>query len=255
VDAFGLDIGGSGIKGAPVDLKTGALLQERVRIPTPQAPTSEAVVETSLEVIRRFGWDGPVGVGFPGVIKGGVVHTAANVAKELIGFDLQGRLQGEVGSSVRVVNDADAAGMAEMRWGAGRGVEGTVMMLTLGTGIGTALFTQGKLMANTEFGHLLIRNREAELRASDRIRKQEDLSWKKWAGRLNEYLATMEALFWPDLIIVGGGVSKKSEKFIPKLETRAEVVPAQMLNIAGIAGAALAPEFFPRPAPRVTTHT
>jgi polyphosphate glucokinase len=172
-------------------------------------------VETSLEVIGRFGWDGPVGVGFPGVIKGGVVHTAANVAKELI--------------------------------------EGTVMMLTLGTGIGTALFTQGKLMANTEFGHLLIRNREAELRTSDRIRKQEELSWKQWAKRLNEYFATMEALFWPDLIIVGGGVSKKAHKFVPKLKTRAEIVPAKMLNIAGIAGAALAPEVLPRSAPRVAT--
>jgi polyphosphate glucokinase len=253
VDVFGLDIGDSGIKGAPVDLKTGALLEERIRIPTPQAPTPEALVETSLEVIGRFGWDGPIGVGFPGVIKGGVVRTAANVAKELIGFDLQGRLQREVGGSVRVVNDAAAAGLAEMRWGAGRGIEGTVMMLTLGTGIGTALFTQGKLMANTEFGHLLICNREAELRTSDRIRKQEELSWKQWAKRLNEYLATMEALFWPDLIIVGGGVSKKAHKFVPKLKTRAEIVPAQMLNIAGIAGAALAPEVLPRSAPRVAT--
>lgn len=244
MEVFGLDIGGSGIKGAPVDLETGELVEERVRIPTPQAPTSEAVVETSLEVIGPFGWDCQVGVGFPGLVKDGVVHTAANVAKELIGFDLQGRLQREVGNTVRVVNDADAAGLAEMRWG--RGVDGMVMMLTLGTGIGTALFTQGKLMPNTEFGHIMIRDREAELRASDRIRKQEDLSWTKWARRLNEYLATMEALFWPDLIIVGGGVSKKADKFVPKLETRAKVVPAQMLNIAGIAGAALAPEAVPR---------
>lgn len=243
---FGLDIGGSGIKGAPVDLETGELLEERIRIPTPQAPTSEAVVETSLEVLEHFGWEGPVGVGFPGVVKDGVVHTAANVAKELIGFDLQGRLQREVENTVRVVNDADAAGLAEMRWGAGRGVDGMVMMLTLGTGIGSALFTQGKLMPNTEFGHIMIRDREAELRASDRIRKQEDLTWKKWAKRLNEYLETMEALFWPDLIIVGGGVSKKAEKFVPRLETRAKIVPAQMLNIAGIAGAALAPEAVPR---------
>ena len=152
MEVFGLDIGGSGIKGAPVDLETGELVEERIRIPTPQAPTSEAVVETSLEVIGRFGWDGPVGVGFPGVIKDGVVHTAANVAKELIGFDLQGRLQGEIGNTVRVVNDADAAGLAEMRWGAGRGVEGMVMMLTLGTGIGTALFTQGKLCQTPSSG-------------------------------------------------------------------------------------------------------
>src|SRR4028118_1893444 len=216
-DAAGSHLRGRGgdVAGGGRALRVGGACgrgEGRVRIPTPQAPTSEAVVETSLEVIGRFGWDGPVGVGFPGVIKDGVVHTAANVAKELIGFDLQGRLQREVGNTVRVVNDADAAGLAEMRWGAGRGVEGMVMMLTLGTGIGTALFTQGKLMPNSEFGHLMIRNREAELRASDRIRKQEDLSWKQWAKRLNEYLATLESLFWPDLIIVGGGGRREAAR-------------------------------------------
>ncbi len=243
---FGLDIGGSGIKGAPVDEATGVLLEERVRIPTPQAPTAEALVETSLEVIETFGWNGPVGVGFPGVMKDGVVHTAANVANELVGFDLQGRLQQEIKNAVCVINDADAAGLAEMRWGAGRGNDGVVLMMTLGTGIGTALFTHGELVPNAELGHLLVRGREAELRASDRIRKQEDLSWKKWSKRLNEYLALMESLFWPDLIVVGGGVSKKGEKFIPRLKTRAEIVPAKMLNIAGIAGAALAPEALPQ---------
>lgn len=199
MEVSGLDIGGSGIKGAPVDLDTGELLEERIRIPTPRAPTSEAAVETSLEVIEHFGWDGPVGVGFPGVIKDGVVHAAANVAKELIGFDLQGRLKREAGNAVR-------------------GVDGVVMMLTPGTGIGTALFTQGKPMPNTEFGHIMIRDREAEMRSSDHIRKQEDLSWKKWAKRLSEYLAIMEALFWPGL------------------------------NIAGTAGATLAPEAVPQAA-------
>ena len=253
MSVFGLDIGGSGIKGAPVDTETGALVEERIRIPTPQAPTPEAILETSLEVIEHFGWDGPVGVGFPGVVKDGVVHTAANVAKELIGFDLEGRMQQEIGKPVTVVNDADAAGLAEMRWGAGRGADGVVLMLTLGTGIGTALFTRGNLVPNTELGHLLIRGREAELRASDRIRKQEELSWKKWSKRLDEYLATMEALFWPDLIVVGGGVSKKSDKFVPRLKTRAKIVPARMLNIAGIAGAALAPEAVPQRGQRVTT--
>ena len=246
MEVFGLDIGGSGIKGAPVDLETGELTAERIRIPTPQAPGAEALVQTSLEVIRHFDWDGPVGVGFPGVVKDGVIHTAANVEKALIGFNLQERLEREIGDTVRIVNDADAAGLAEMRWGAARGVEGTVMMMTLGTGIGTAFFTQGVLMTNTEFGHIMLGDVEAELWASDRIRKQEELSWKKWAKRLNEYLATMEALFWPDLIVVGGGVSKKSEKFLPRLETRAKIVPAQMLNIAGISGAALAPEAVPR---------
>ncbi len=246
MEVFGLDIGGSGIKGAPVDTESGELLAERLRLPTPQAPTSEAIVETALELIGRFGWDGPVGAGFPGVMKGGVVHTAANVEKDLIGFDLEARLSRELGSAVRVVNDADAAGLAEMRWGAGRGVEGLVLMLTLGTGIGTALFTQGRLVPNAELGHILIRGQVAELYTSDRIRKQEGLGWKKWAKRLNEYLERMENLFWPDLIIVGGGVSKKADKFLPKLETRAEIVPARMLNVAGIAGAALAPEMAPQ---------
>lgn len=250
MEVFGLDIGGSGIKGAPVDTETGELLAERMRIPTPQAPTPEAIVETSLELIRRFDWDGPVGAGFPGVMKDGVVHTAANVAKELIGFDLQNRLARDLGSDVRVINDADAAGLAEMRWGAGKGAEGLVLMTTLGTGIGSALFTGGRLVPNTELGHILIEGKVAELYASDRIRKQEDLGWKKWAKRLNEYFERMEFLFWPDLIIVGGGVSKKSEKFLPKLETRAEVVPAKMLNNAGVAGAALAFE-----AIRQTRHT
>ncbi|MGH3086643.1 MAG: polyphosphate--glucose phosphotransferase [Rubrobacteraceae bacterium] len=248
MNTFGLDIGGSGIKGAPVDTQSGELLAERVRIPTPRDSGPEAMVETSLEVIRSFDWDGPVGVGFPGVMKDGVIHTAANVERALIGFDLEGRLRDELGADIHVVNDADAAGLAEMRWGAGREAEGVALMLTLGTGIGTALFTNGNLVPNTELGHIEIRGREAEHRASDHVRKDEGLGWKKWSKRLNEYLAAMEALFWPDLIIVGGGVSKKGDKFIPKLETRAKIVPAKMLNIAGIAGAALAPEAAPRKA-------
>lgn len=240
MEVFGLDIGGSGIKGAPVDLETGALVEERIRIPTPQAPTSEAVVETSLEVIRRFGWEGPVGVGFPGVIKDGVVRTAANVAKELIGFDLQGRLQREVGETVRVVNDADAAGLAEMRWGSGRGIDGVVLMLTLGTGIGTSLFVGGSLVPNMELGHIEIRGEDAEHRAADGARKREDLSWEQYAERLDEYLHKIEDLLWPDLIVVGGGISKKADRYFPHLTIRTEIVTATMLNEAGIAGAALA---------------
>lgn len=246
VEVFGLDIGGSGIKGAPVDTHTGELLAERERVPTPQAPGPDAIVEASLELIRRFEWDGPVGAGFPGVMKDGVVHTAANVEKTLIGFDLEGRLSRDLGNDVRVINDADAAGLAEMRWGAGRGAEGLTLMTTLGTGIGSALFTGGRLVPNTELGHILIGGEVAELYTSDRIRKQEDLGWKKWSKRLNEYFARMEYLFWPDLIIIGGGVSKKSEKFLPRLETRAEIVPARMLNNAGVAGAALAFEVIPQ---------
>jgi polyphosphate glucokinase len=258
MDVFGLDIGGSGIKGAPVNAESGELLGERIRVPTPEAARPEEVVAAAVEVISRSGWSGPVGCGFPGVVKEGVVHTAANVADEFIGFDLQTLLQEQIGAPVRIVNDADAAGLAEMRWGAGRGVEGTVLMLTIGTGIGTALFTEGKLVPNTELGHIEMHGKEAELRAADRIRKVEDLSWKKWAGRVEEYLQRMEALLWPDLIIIGGGVSKKSEKFLPRIETRTKVVPAGMLNTAGVAGAALAyvPEtpISPRP-PTAATQT
>jgi polyphosphate glucokinase len=256
MDVFGLDIGGSGIKGAPVNTESGELLGERVRVPTPEAATPDEVVTAAIEVVSRSGWDGPVSCGFPGVVKEGVIHTAANVADEFIGFDLQTRLQKELGTPVRIVNDADAAGLAEMRWGAGRGVEGTILMLTIGTGIGTALFIEGKLVPNTELGHIEMHGREAELWAADRIRKVEDLSWKKWARRIEEYLQKMEALFWPDLIIVGGGVSKKSEKFLPRIETRTRVVPAEMLNNAGIAGAALAyvPEIPVSPKPPASTR-
>jgi polyphosphate glucokinase len=240
MEVFGLDIGGSGIKGTPVETESGELLGDRIRAPTPEAATPDEVVAAAVEVVSRSGWEGPVGCGFPGVVKEGVIHTAANVADEFIGFDLQTRLQKELGTPVRIVNDADAAGLAEVRWGAGRGVEGTVLMLTIGTGIGTALFIEGKLVPNTELGHVEIHGREAELWAADRIRKVEDLSWKKWARRIEEYFQKVEALLWPDLIVVGGGVSKKSERFLPRIETRTKVVPAEMLNNAGIAGAALA---------------
>ena len=240
MEVFGLDIGGSGIKGTPVETESGELLGDRIRAPTPEAATPDEVVAAAVEVVSRSGWEGPVGCGFPGVVKEGVIHTAANVADEFIGFDLQTRLQKELGTPVRIVNDADAAGLAEVRWGAGRGVEGTVLMLTIGTGIGTALFIEGKLVPNTELGHVEIHGREAELWAADRIRKVEDLSWKKWARRIEEYFQKVEALLWPDLIVVGGGVSKKSERFLPKIETRTKIVPAEMLNNAGIAGAALA---------------
>ena len=257
MNVFGLDIGGSGIKGAPVNTKTGELVGERVRVATPAPARPDDVVATAVEVISQAGWDGPVGVGFPGVVKEGVVHTAANVDKEFIGFDLAERLRQELGSPVRIVNDADAAGLAEVRWGAGVGVEGVVLMLTVGTGIGTALFIEGKLVPNTELGHIELHGGEAEAYASDRVRKVENLSWESWAGRLMEYLRKMEDLFWPDIIIVGGGVSKRSEKFLPHIKTRTEIVPAEMLNAAGIAGAALAyvpePPVPPDP-PAATVH-
>jgi polyphosphate glucokinase len=240
MEVFGIDVGGSGIKGAPVDTETGELLAERVRVKTPKPATPEAIVQTAVEVVKRSGLDGPVGCGFPAVIKGGVVRTAANIDKAVIGFDMQGRLEQELGSPVRVVNDADAAGLAEMRWGAGREEAGVVLMLTLGTGIGTSLFIGGRLMPNTELGHIEVRGEEAEHRASDGARKREDLSWKEYAGRLDEFLHRIEDLLWPDVIVVGGGISKKSEKFFPHLTARTRVVRAEMLNEAGIAGAALA---------------
>jgi len=240
MNVFGIDVGGSGIKGAPVDTVTGELVTARIRVKTPKPATPEAIVETTVEVVRRSGWEGPVGCGFPAVMKDGIVRTAANIDREAIGFDLRGRLAQELDAQVRVINDADAAGLAEMRWGAGRRVDGVVLMLTLGTGIGTSLFVEGRLVPNTEFGHIEVRGQDAEHRASDTARKREDLSWKEYAERLDEYLHRVEDLLWPDLIVVGGGISKKSEKFFPHLTARTKVVTAEMLNEAGIAGAALA---------------
>ncbi len=240
MNVFGIDVGGSAIKGALVDTNTGKLLAERVRIKTPQPATPEAIVAIAVEVVRQSGWEGPVGCGFPAVVKDGVIRTAANIDKAAIGFNFQGELEAELGNPVQVINDGDAAGLAEMRWGAGRQEEGVVLMLTLGTGIGTSLFFGGRLVPNTELGHIEIRGEDAEHRAADRARKREDLGWKEYAERLDEYLHRIEDLLWPDLVVIGGGISKKSEKFLPHLTARTRVVPAQMLNEAGIAGAALA---------------
>jgi polyphosphate glucokinase len=240
MNVFGIDVGGSGIKGAPVDTETGELIAERIRVRTPKPARPEAIVASAVEVVRRSGWDGPVGCGFPAVIKDGVVRTAANIDEAAIGFDLQGRLEQELGDPVHVINDGDAAGLAEMRWGAGRDVVGVVLMLTLGTGIGTSLFVEGRLVPNTELGHIEIRGRDAEHRAADSARKRDDLSWEEYAKRLDEYLHRIEDLLWPDLIVIGGGISKKSERFFPHLTARTKIVPAEMLNEAGIAGAALA---------------
>jgi polyphosphate glucokinase len=240
MNVFGIDVGGSGIKGAPVDTDTGELLAERVRVKTPKPATPRAILETAVEVVRQSGWDGPVGCGFPAVIKDGVVQTAANIDKAAIGFDMQGSLEQELGNPVRVINDGDAAGLAEMRWGAGREKSGVVLMLTLGTGIGTSVFIGGRLLPNTELGHIEIRGEDGEHRASDNARKRDGLSWKQYAGRLDEYLHKIEDLLWPDQIVIGGGISKKSEKFFPHLTARTPIVRAQMLNEAGIAGAALA---------------
>jgi polyphosphate glucokinase len=240
MEILGIDIGGSGIKGAPVDIEHGKLLAERQRIPTPQPATPEAVADIVAEIVQRFGWSGPLGCTLPSVVKNGVVYSAANIDKSWIGADGRTLLEHTTGCRVALLNDADAAGLAEMRFGAGRGRMGVVMMLTFGTGIGSALFLDGKLVPNTELGHLEIRGKDGELRASERAREVHKLSWKKWAKRVNEYLGRVEALFSPDLFIVGGGISKDHQKFVPLLETRAELVIAELLNEAGMVGAALA---------------
>ena len=240
MEVLGIDIGGSGVKGAPVDTTTGRLLTPRFRIPTPQPATPEAVMSVTAQVAQHFTWSGPIGCGFPAVVKGGQVHTAANIDPAWIGVRIEDELAQIVGRPVRVLNDADAAGVAEMRWGAGRDRQGVVLIVTLGTGIGTALFVDGRLVPNTEFGHIEIRGREAEHRAAESVRERKRLSWKRWAKRVDEYLDTMERLVWPDLIILGGGASAHASKFVPLLTARAEIVAAQFLNNAGIAGAALA---------------
>lgn len=240
MEILGVDIGGSGIKGAPVDVKKGILVAERHRIPTPQPSKPESVADVVAQIIEHFKWKGPVGCTFPAVIKDGVTYTAANVDKSWIGTNGQKLLHKRTGCPVLLLNDADAAGIAEMRFGAGKGHKGVVIVLTFGTGIGSAIFVNGQLVPNTEFGHMEIRGKDAEDRSSDRIRKEKDLGWNQWAARVDEFLGRMEVLFSPDLFIVGGGVSKKHDKFIPLLHPQAEVVPAQMRNEAGIIGAARA---------------
>jgi len=240
MEILGIDIGGSGIKGAPVDIATGAFMAERFRIPTPQPSKPDAVADVVAEIVRHFRWTGPVGCTFPSITKSGVVYSAANVDKDWIGTDGQTLMRKKTGCPLILLNDADAAGMAEMQFGAGRGRMGLVIILTFGTGIGSALFYNGVLIPNTELGHLQIRGKDAEHRASDRIRNEKELSWQKWADRVNEYLNHVEFLFSPDLFIIGGGVSKKHPKFLPLLNVKAEVVPAQLFNDAGIVGAALA---------------
>jgi polyphosphate glucokinase len=240
MEILGIDIGGSGIKGAPVDTGTGEMLVERIRIPTPDPAKPKEVAGVVAELAGRFQWHGPIGCGFPAVIRGGVALTAANIDPKWVGTNAASLFSQVAHCPVRVINDADAAGLAEMTFGAGRGRLGTVLLCTLGTGIGTALFTDGKLLPNTELGHLKIRGRDAEHRAADSIRKEKELSWKRWAKRLDEYLLEMERLFWPELIILGGGVIKEYEKFLSRLTVKAEVLPAQLLNDAGIVGAALA---------------
>ncbi len=237
---LGIDIGGTGVKAAPVDVATGRLLAERVKLPTPNPAVPDQVAQVVGQLIDHFGWRGPVGITFPGVVSGGIIRTAANLDRAWIGIDAVRFFGDATRQPVTVLNDADAAGLAEMRFGSGKGQQGTVLMLTFGTGIGSALFYNEVLVPNTEFGHIEIHGKDAEARASERARELGDLSWEKWADRVDTYLDKMEALLSPDLFIIGGGISRKSDKFLPRLTLHAPVVPAALHNDAGIVGAAMA---------------
>jgi polyphosphate glucokinase len=236
---LGIDVGGSGIKGAPVDTDTGEMLAERLRIKTPDKAEPQPMAEVVAEIAKAFNWQGPVGIGFPAPIKSGVAMMAANISPQWVGTDADALFTKVTGCDCHMINDADAAGLAEMEFGAGKGHAGTVIMLTLGTGIGTAIFYNGQLLPNTEFGHLEMKGMDAEHRVSDAARQANDLSWKDYAKKLSRYLQEMEKLFWPDLFIVGGGISKQSDKYVPLLKINTPIVTAQLLNQAGIVGAAL----------------
>ncbi|GAA5526644.1 ROK family protein [Herpetosiphon gulosus] len=237
---LGIDIGGSGIKGALVDVVQGTMIGERLRISTPQPATPEAVAQTVQQLVQQLNWHGPIGCTFPAIVKNGYTLSAANVDQTWIGANADQLFEQATGCPFHMLNDADAAGLAEMKYGAGKEHNGVVMMLTFGTGIGSALFVQGLLVPNTELGHLEIRGKDAEHRASDRVREEKGWDWPKWAEKVNEVLARIEALFSPDLLIMGGGVSKRFDKFGQYLQTKAPLVPATLQNNAGIIGAALA---------------
>ncbi len=240
MEILGVDIGGSGIKGAPVNIKTGELTAARYRIPTPIPATPKAVTETVVKIVKHFNWSGPIGCGFPAAISGGKIRTASNIDAKWIGTEVSKLFSKDSGCPTVVLNDADAAGLAEMKFGAGKDHQGVVFVITVGTGIGTAAFSKGCLFPNMELGHLIMDGRVSEHYVSDAVRKNEDLSWKKWSKRFNQYLYEIEQLFWPDLIIIGGGASKKQDKFFHFLDSSIKLVPAQLLNEAGIIGAALA---------------
>jgi polyphosphate glucokinase len=254
--AFGIDIGGTGMKGGIVDLRGGVLIGDRFRLDTPQPSTPQAVAETAGKVAANFDYQGPFGVAFPGVVLGGVVKTAANVDKSWIDTSLKSAMEPELPGPVTVLNDADAAGLAEARYGAGRGIRGLVIVVTFGTGIGIALVNDGKLVPNAELGHIEIDGHDAESKAAASARERDGLSWEQWAKRATKYLKTVENLLWPELFILGGGISKKPEKWVPLLRNRTPLVVAQLVNNAGIVGAALAAsEADQQETPAETTQT
>ncbi len=242
MNILGIDIGGTGIKGAIVDTATGELLTERHRIPTPSPSTPHAVADAVAKLVKELRWNGPVGCGFPAPIQSGISTTASNISDQWIGLNVEALLSQTLGMPVTVVNDADAAGLAEVTFGGGKGRSGFIILLTLGTGIGSAMIINGQLVPNTELGQLLFKGDVAERYCSDAARKRENLNWKQWAKRFDQYLEYVHRLFYPDLIILGGGASKKFDKFADRLTLSLPVVPAELLNLAGIIGAALAAE-------------
>ncbi len=239
MEILGVDVGGTGIKGAPVNIDTGTQLAERFRIPTPPPGKPQQMAEVVAQIAQHFQWKGPIGIGFPAAVRGGIVVTASNISKKWLGENSAEIFSKATSCPVCVINDADAAGLAEMSFGAGRDRKGVVFVVTIGTGLGTALFTDGVLLPNAELGHIEIDGQEAEKGASDAARKREEMTWMKWGKRFNQYLSTLEQLFWPDVFILGGGVSKKYDLFSPAIQIQTEVVLAHFLNEAGIIGAAL----------------
>jgi polyphosphate glucokinase len=237
---LGIDFGGTGIKGALVDLETGELATERVRIDTPRPSSPDAVAAVVAEIAGSFEWSGPVGVAVPAVVVHGVTRSAANIDPAWVGLDAAGLFSTALDAPVTVLNDADAAGVAEMSHGAGRGEEGTVLLLTIGTGVGSALFVRGALVPNTELGHLEFEGAEAEDVVSGTAREAAGLSWEEWVGSFNRFLRYVENLLWPDLVVLGGGGSKEADQYLHLLESRARLTVATLRNDAGIVGAAMA---------------
>lgn len=236
---LGIDIGGTGIKGAPVSLATGTLLEERFRVETPQPATPQDVAKAVKQIAEHFHWTGKIGCGFPAIVRRGVALSAANIDSAWIGADAQAIFGEATGCPVTILNDADAAGLAEMAFGSAKGRGGVVLVLTIGTGIGSALFVDGKLVPNTEMGHLQFKGTIAEKYCSNATRKREDLSWREWGTRFDEYLSHLKRLLYPEVIIIGGGQSKKFDKFSEYLKTDIEIIPAKFMNEAGIIGAAI----------------
>ncbi len=236
---LGIDIGGTGIKGAVVDLKTGELVTDRVKIKTPQPATPEAVIHTVKELVDRFEWKGKIGCGFPAAVKEEIVKTASNIDKSWMGVNAAEEIKKITGCEAHVLNDVDAAGWGEVAFGAGKGHHGTIIVVAFGTGIGSAIFTEGRLVPNSELGHLRMHGKIAEHYTSNSAREAEKLDFDAFGARVNEYLQRLEFLFWPDLLIVGGGVSKRYSEFSHKFDLECEVLPATLRNNAGIIGAAL----------------